>query len=375
MSEAGRPTVAYIDVAALRANFASVRGTVAPDVAILAVVKGDGYGHGAEIVARLFAEMGAAFFGVATLGEAVALRRAGIAQPILVLAGIGPADVETAVAHELRVALLDERNLAELAQRLGRSRLRVHLKVDTGMTRLGVCPGDLAAMVDALRRETRIELEGVFSHFANADDVNNPFSDRQLAQFEDSVKTLSAAGLRPRWVHMTNSVGTLTRREAHFSMVRPGAVLYGIVPEAVTTAGWLAAMQLRTRIWQIKTVPAGRHVGYNQTFETKRPSRLAVLPIGYADGYPRSLGNRGEVLVRGRRAAIAGRVCMDLTVVDVTDIPDAVEGGEVVLMGRQGVGEISVSEMAGWQETIPYEVLTRVGIRVPRRLLPEEDEE
>jgi alanine racemase len=158
-------------------------------------------------------------------------------------------------------------------------------------------------------------------------------------------------------------------------MVRPGAVLYGIVPEAVTTAGWLAAMQLRTRIWQIKTVPAGRHVGYNQTFETKRPSRLAVLPIGYADGYPRSLGNRGEVLVRGRRAAIAGRVCMDLTVVDVTDIPDAVEGDEVVLMGRQGVGEISVSEMAGWQETIPYEVLTRVGIRVPRRLLPEEDEE
>jgi len=367
MREAGRPTVAYIDRAALRANFASLRAALAPEVAVMAVVKADAYGHGADIAAPVFAAAGADFFGVATLGEGVAVARLDLGRPILLLAGIDGDEVDAVLAHDLRVALLDEEQLAALVGPLGGRRLRVHLKIDSGMARLGVAPEALGGMIDALRRAPNIAVEGVFSHFGNADEVANPFADAQLARFKAAVATLAAAGIRPRWIHLANSVATLTRPDTHFSMVRPGVCLYGVRPSAATTWQPQPAMHLETALWTVKSVGAETPLGYNQTFVTRRPSRIAVLPIGYADGFPRTLSNRGAALVRGRRAPIVGRVCMDLSLVDVTDIEGAQRGDAAVLFGRQGDAELPVSEMAEWQETIPYEVFTRLGKRVPRR--------
>jgi len=351
----------------LRANFAAVREAVAADVAVMAVVKADAYGHGVDLVAPVLAAAGADFFGVATAGEGVAVARLGLGLPILVLSGIDAPDIDTVLAHDLRVALIDGEQIAALVAALGGRRLGVHLKIDSGMARIGVTPDALGEVIDLLRRAPNLEVEGVFSHFGNADDVSTAFADTQLARFKAALATLAAAGIQPRWVHLANSVATLTRADAHFSMVRPGVCLYGVRPEAA--AGFVPhpVMQLETALWSVKSVAAETPLGYNQTFVTRRPSRIGVLPIGYADGYPRSLSNRGEVLVRGQRAPIVGRVCMDLTLVDVTDIAGARRGDAVVLFGGQDGALLSVDEMAAWVDTIPYEVLTRVGGRVARR--------
>lgn len=365
---AGRPTVAYIDTGALRHNFALLRARLPPEVAVLPVVKADGYGHGATLVTPVLAAAGADAFGVATVAEGVELREAGIAQPILVLAGTGRGDVETALAFRLSVAVVDEHMARDLAAAVKAHPLPVHLKLDSGMARLGVTSDALPGFLAALRELPQLEVEGVFSHFGDADAVSSPHADRQQAVFSRQVETVGAAGFRPRWIHLANSAATLTRPDSHWNLVRPGVVLYGVAPECARDFDARPVMHLRTRIWQLKSVPAGSAVSYGQTYVTRRSSRIAILPIGYADGYDRSLSNRGEVLVRERRAPIIGRVCMDLTVVDVTDVPGASVGDEVVLWGRQGEAALSVSEVAAWQDSIPYEVLTRVGRRVPRVL-------
>lgn len=369
MREVGRPTVAYIDRAALRANFASVRAGVAPDTAVMAVVKADAYGHGIEIAAPEFAAAGADFFGVATIDEALAVAALDLGKPILLLAGVDADELAPVLARELRVALIDEEHLAALRQGLAGRRLRVHLKIDSGMGRIGVSPDRLGGMIDALRRAPNVEVEGVFSHFGNADEVNNAFSDVQLRRFRAAVEALAAAGIRPRWIHLANSVATLTRPDTHFSLVRPGVCLYGVRPDGATPWRPRPAMQLETALWSVRAVAAETPLSYNQTYVTHRPSRIGVLPIGYADGYPRLLSNHGAALVGGRRVPIVGRVCMDLTLVDVTDVPGAQRGDPVVLFGRQGEAELTVEEMAEWQQTIPYEVLIRLSKRVPRRAL------
>jgi alanine racemase len=240
------------------------------------------------------------------------------------------------------------------------------------MGRVGVLPAELPALLDEIRRAGTFVVEGVFSHFANADSVDRDYSDYQLAAFRQAVAALEAAGQRPRWVHIANSAAVLTRPDTHFSMVRPGIALYGVSPvvpaAASLTKRLRPVMRLVTHVWQLKAVPSEFPISYGQTFVTRRPSMIATLPIGYADGYSRTLSNRASVLIRGQRAPVVGRVCMDLTMVDVTDIGGVQLGDEVVLWGSQNGAEISVSEVAGWQETIPYEVLTGVGKRVPRIL-------
>lgn len=364
----GRPTVAYIDKAALRDNFLRLRHQLSADVSVLAVVKADGYGHGATLVARVLAEAGADAFGVATVVEGVELREAGITQPILVLAGAMGDEVETAVACRLSIGVIDEHMARELAAAVRTGALPVHLKLDTGMTRLGVTSDALPAFLAALRELPQLDLTGVFSHFSDADSVASRYADHQQEVFAQQIEVIREAGFRPRWTHLANSAATLTRPDTHWNLVRPGIVLYGVVPECAGDFPAQPVMQLRTRIWQLKSVPAECPVSYGQTYVTRRPSRIAILPIGYADGYDRSLSNRGEVLVRERRAPIIGRVCMDLTVVDVTSVPGAAVGDEVVLWGKQGKATLSVSEVAVWQDSIPYEVLTRLGKRVPRLL-------
>ncbi len=365
----GRPTIAWIDAQALRDNFARIRASVPPGVAILAAVKADAYGHGASLVAPVLAAAGADLFGVATVAEGVELREAGVAQPIVVLAGAARDEVAEAAARGLSVAVFDARLTRDLAAALGERALNVHVKLDTGMTRLGALPEDLPALIEALCECPRLHVEGVFSHFGDADSVGTPFADRQVRVFRDGVDRLRAAGFSPRWVHLANSVATLTRPDSFGNLVRPGIVLYGVPPAAAEDGEWRQVMHLRTRVWQVKAVPAECPVSYGQTFVTRRPSRIAVLPVGYADGYDRRLSNRGQVLIRQRRAPIVGRVCMDLTMADVTDVPRVDAGDEVVLWGDQGSANLSVTEVAEWQGSIAYEVLTRVGKRVPRVLM------
>jgi alanine racemase len=363
----GRPTLACIDRDALRGNLALVRSRIPASVEIMAVVKADGYGHGSRIVAPALADAGADLFGVATVDEGVELRAAGVGQPIVVLTGATRAEAGIAAAERLAVAVVDRRMARELAEGLGTTPLDVHLKIDSGMGRLGVAPEELPGLVDELHRRPQLRVAGVFSHFGNADSVDNVFTEQQLERFKGVVAALAAAGIRPRWRHLANSVATLTLPGAHQDLVRPGIVLYGIAPAGAPAGDtWRPVMHLRTKIWQLKSVPAGRAVSYGQTFVTRRPSRIAVLPIGYADGYGRALSNCGEVVVRGRRAPIVGAVCMDLTMVDVTDVAGVRAEDDVLLWGAQGGTTLSVDEVARWQGTISYEVLTRLGKRVPR---------
>lgn len=364
----GRQTFAVIDTAALRHNFARIRAKVPADVGVLAVVKANAYGHGAAIVAPVLDKAGADAFGVATIGEAVEVRNAGVDKPVVVLAGVLPADIAATVRHRVAVALPYPELAGELGAAAQGSRLRVHLKIDTGMGRLGVSLDDLPRLLDAVAAAGNLDVEGVFSHFGNAEDVFTPHCDAQLAAFHAALELVARRGFRPRWVHHANSAATLARPEAHFNLVRPGIALYGIRPPCVDASGLdlQPVMRLVTHILQVKDMPPGTPVSYNQNFVTTRPSRIAVLPIGYADGYSRALSNRAEVLVRGVRVPVVGNVCMDLTMIDVTDVPGVAAGEEVVLWGDQAGGSISADEVGAWQGSIGYEVLNRVGKRVPR---------
>jgi alanine racemase len=363
----GRPTVAEVSLAALRHNCRRVRDLIEPGVAVLAVVKADAYGHGAVPAARAFVEAGAWGLGVSNIAEGVELRRAGLASPVVVLGGAFDGDETDVAAHDLAVAVWDAaraRALAAAARAAGRT-VSVHVKIDTGMTRLGLDAADVGEFGALLRGLAGLEVAGVFSHFASADAVDTAEARAQTVRFERAVEALAAAGVRPPFVHLANSAGVLAAPAAHFTMVRPGIMLYGYppAPHLAQRADVVPAMRFATAIAQTRRVPVGRAVSYAGTFVTTRPSVIATLPVGYADGYHRLASNRAAVVVRGRRAPVAGRVCMDHTMIDVTDVSGAQVGDCVVLFG----GGIGADQLAAWCETISYEMLTAVGRRVPRR--------
>jgi alanine racemase len=366
----GRPTFCAIDLAALRWNLRQVRAKIGAQVKILSMVKANAYGHGAPAVARALAEEGSDAFGVATLEEGLELRQTGIRSPILVVAGIFLEQVDrffdndlTPVAHDLEGL----RRLEETVQARGAT-LNVHLKIDTGMGRLGLPAAESDSWLPALKKLKALQIEGVFSHFSTAESVDGDYTREQLATFNHVVKLLRAEGVAPRLIHLANSAATITMPAAYFDMVRPGIMLYGTYPsEAMANQIELKpVLSWQTRIVQLKKVPAGTSISYGQTFVTERESLIATLPVGYADGYSRLLSNRGAALVGGQRAPVAGRVCMDLTMLDVTAIANVQQGDEVILLGRQGDAEISADEMAGWANTISYEILTSISARVPR---------
>jgi alanine racemase len=363
----GRPTVAEVSLGALRENCRQARTLVGPGVGVLAVVKADGYGHGAAQAARAFLEGGAAGLGVSMVAEGLELRRAGIQAPVVVLGGIFPGEEAATVAHDLAAAVwtLDgARALAAAARAAGRT-AAVHLKVDTGMTRLGCEPRDVRALGEALASELHLRLDGVFSHFAAADAVDTAAARAQRVRFAGAVDALAAAGIRPSHVHLANSAAVLSEPAAHFTMVRPGLMLYGYAPapHLAARAALRPAMRLRTAVAQTRRVPVGTPVGYGGTWIAARESAVATLPLGYADGYHRAASNRGAMLVRGRRVPIAGRVCMDHVMLDVTDVPGVVAGEAVTVFGPHSV---TADDVAGWCDTIAYEVLTSIGKRVPR---------
>ncbi|MGH7774395.1 MAG: alanine racemase [Candidatus Binatia bacterium] len=366
----GRPTVCTIDLDALRWNYQQVRKKVGPGVKILSMVKANAYGHGAPEVARILAEEGSDGFGVATLEEGIELRNSGISSPILVLAGFYPEQFDELLQNNLTPAICEPELLRHL-ERLARSRnvsLKFHLKVDTGMGRIGFLPSEIDSWLPELGKLKALKLEGVYSHFSETEGVERRYSQRQVDLFRQVLRRLHSADYDAPLIHMAKSAGVIAFPSSHFTMVRPGLMLYGIYPSTkmVKQVTLKPVLSWKTRILQLKKVPKGSSISYGQTFKTKRDSRVGTLPLGYADGYHRLLSNRGAVLVRGKRAPIVGRICMDLTMIDVTDIGDVKQGDEVVLLGNQGEETISADEMALCADTISYEVLTSISARVPR---------
>ena len=366
----GRPTTCVIDLAALRWNFQQVRKTVGSGVKILSIVKANAYGHGVRQVVKTLSRAGSDGFGVATVEEGIELRESGIRSPILVLTAIYAEQLGPLLQNKLTPAVSDLDTLRDL-ERLLRKRSRAlnfHLKADTGMGRLGLLHSEIESWLPELNRLKALKLEGLFSQLSHAEDEGGEYTRTQIEAFRRVLGRLEKAGFRPPSVHLANSAALIARLSARFTMVRPGLMLYGLypAPEMARQVDLKPVLSWQTRVMQVKRLPAGSSIGYGQTFVTKRESAIAVLPVGYADGYHRLLSNRGAALVRGKRAPIVGRISMDLTMVDVTDIAKVSQGDEVVLLGRQGDDAISADEMAGWAETISYEIVTSISARVPR---------
>ncbi len=365
-----RPTRAEIDLGALVSNYRLLAERARPGQ-MLPIVKADAYGHGAVRCARALEEAGAAWLGVATIEEGLELREVGISARVVLLNGLFDGQAEACVERDLTPVVYRHATLADLdaaAQRLGK-RARAHLKIDTGMGRVGVAWRELPAFLGDLKRFAHVEIEGVLTHLADADLADQEYSRGQVARFDAAVRAMTEAGVRPRFVHFANSAATATGLPGEANLARPGILLYGARPSAgfKTDLDLRPVMRFVTETVFVKRVPAGTPISYGRTFVTPRESVIATLPVGYADGLPRLLSNRGEVLARGRRLPIIGRVCMDLTMIDATDqAPDLAAGEEVVLFGSQAGARIDVEEVAGWADTIGYEVLCGISRRVPR---------
>jgi len=366
-----RPVWAEVDLAAVRANVTALRELCAP-ASVLAVVKADGYGHGAVPVALAAIEAGAIGLGVALVEEGIELREAGIHAPILVLSEPVPEAASSVVAYDLTPVVYTLAGIDALAKavadRGAHDPLPVHLKVDTGMHRVGCSIDDAVDLATQLAEGPELRLAGVCTHLAVADEPGNPYTDEQLARFDAVLASLTARGLPTGTVHVCNTAGAIEFPQARRDMVRIGIGCYGIAP-ADELEGRVAlepAMSVKARVSHVKTVPRGARLSYGLRYETDRATRVATVPIGYADGVPRELPHHGgAALVRGRRCAIAGTVTMDQLMLDVGDL-DVEVGDEVVLIGRQGDEEITAASWARAMGTIAYTVVCGIGPRVPR---------
>jgi alanine racemase len=355
-----------------------VRQLVGKDVEVCAVVKADAYGHGAERCALALEAEGAKWFGVTTTDEGVPLREVGLRGRILLMTGFWRGEEDEVVRQNLTAAVWEPWHveaLSRAAEHLGAPPQAVHLKVDTGMGRLGVTLENLPAICDVIRRSPRVALEGLFTHFASSEVLDAPDVQEQMRRFEQALVIVKEHGLSPVLCHMDNTGGILAQPSSWNNMVRPGLALYGYslplfrsgLPVSTSVKLPLEpVLSWRTRIVSIKETPAGQALGYGGTFVTKGASRIGVLPVGYADGYNRELSNQGRVIVRGQYAPIVGKISMDLTLVDVTGIAGSKVGDEVILLGSSGSATVSAPEIADLCRTIPYEILCGISKRVPR---------
>jgi len=369
-----RPTRVEIDLNAIAHNIELVRRKVGHQVKIMAVVKADGYGHGAAEVATVALQNGAECLGVAIPEEGIELRTSGIRAPILVLGLAPPNHARDVIKHDLSQTVSAMELAAALsteAQELGKA-AKVHIKVDTGMSRIGVPPEDAVNFVERILQLKGVDVEGIFTHFSVSDSVadskDKTFTESQIGKFKQVVARLAQDGIQIPIKHAANSGGVLHFPSSYFDMVRPGIMLYGLYysREVAVAENLQPAMSFKTAIIHLKTVPPEASISYGRTFVTEKESIIATLPVGYADGYNRLLSNKGEVLVKGRRAAVLGRVCMDMTMIDVSHVPDVEVGDEVVLFGKQGDAEIAMDEIADKTNTIINEVACSIGKRVPR---------
>jgi len=365
----GRPTVGEVDLGALEFNYRQIKKRVPEGVKVLAVVKADAYGHGAIPVSLRLEKLGVDYLGVAISEEGVELRKGGVKAPILVLGGIFGAEVDQIFRFRLTPVIFRKDCLKILSREAEKRRrkVKVHLKVDTGMGRVGVPLSLWPDFLREVRRFPKIETEGILSHFSMTDEEEG-FTQSQWRAFQSAVAIAQEFGISSQYLHMASSA-TLTAFPGYAAgLVRPGIMLYGSYPSPAfrSLISLRPVMTLKTRIHFLKLVASGTRISYGGTFTAKRESRIATLPIGYADGYNRHLSNHGEVLIHGKRAPVVGRVCMDFIMVDVTDIPRASVGDEVILIGQQGREQIAPEEIAEKIDSISYEVLCSIGKRVPR---------
>jgi alanine racemase len=370
-----RPTWAEVDLDALAANFREVRRLVGHEVKVMAVVKADAYGHGAVECARRLAAEGAEWFAVALPEEGIELRRAGVEQPILCLEGFWEGQAGACLKYKLVPVIyrLDMAEALESAARESGVVADIHVKVDTGVGRLGVRYGASSSeFARALKNFAHLRVDGLMTHFASADDAaSDAFTEEQLARFHAARDSFRAEGHAPTFVDMANSAATFAHASARGNMVRPGGVLYGLWRDVLQTQSepprLRPVLAVRSRIVLLKWIEAGETLGYGRTFEATRRTLVATLPIGYHDGYVRALSNRGRVIVRGQYAPVAGRISMDLTLVDVTDVEGVRLGDQVTLIGADDKLSVPAEEIAKNVGTISYEITCGISARVPRR--------
>ena len=375
-----RPTWAEVDLDALARNYRAVCGRVGEGVKVMGVVKADAYGHGAPACARRLAREGAEWFGVATPEEAFELRRAGIGQEILSFGGFWEGQAEQCLSMRVTpvVYRLDMAASLDSAARAAGVVADVHVKIDTGMGRLGVRYDEAGEFAEGMRAFRNLRVDGLMTHFAAADEpARDCFTEEQLKHFREAVATFRGRGYDPTYEHASNSAATFAHPEARFRMVRPGGVLYGlwrdVLPPAAEPPSLRPVMSLRSRVILLKRVHAGETLGYGCTYEAAREMVVATVPVGYADGYVRALSNRGRVAVKGKLAPVVGRVSMDLTIVDVTDVEGVSVGERVTLMGADGDLSIPAEDIARTAGTISYEITCGVSQRVPRRYGTEDE--
>lgn len=377
-------TWAEIDLNAYAHNIRELRRVTQPAARLMAVVKANGYGHGAAEVARTALRNGADCLGVARLHEAVELRKAGLDAPILIFGYSPPGSAPTLIDCDLSQTVYSPTTAAALSGQAVRQgkKIKIHIKIDSGMGRLGLLLDQAAGgnsynipavktvrEVETISRLANLEVEGIFTHFATSDSADKSYANSQLKRFMGFLDLLDRAGLRPPVRHAANSGAVIDMPDAHLDMVRPGIATYGLYPSDEVNKDHVAlqpVMTLKSRIIHLKKVAAGFHISYGITYRTKKPTTIATVPVGYADGYNRLLSSRGHMLLHGHRVPIVGRVCMDLTMLDVGGLKDVKIEDEVVVFGQQGDGSVTADELAAILNTINYEIVTSISARVPR---------
>lgn len=363
-----RPTIIEIDLRNIGYNVKQFKSIIS-NAELMAVVKADGYGHGGTQVAIEAIKNGATWLGVATAEEGIQLRESGIQAPILVLGGISPEEIIDCHYNNIDVSVYSKNFVKQIDKYAGifKEPLNVHLKVDTGMHRLGVLPTDLPSFLKEVKNKKYIKVRGIFTHFPSAIG-DKKFSKKQIEDFIKSIDLAEEILGEISYKHAANSAAVINLPESHFNLVRVGLGLYGYHDEIqlYRTLDIKPALRWKTKITSLREVPTDSCIGYGRTYNVKKNSKIATIPVGYADGYKRSLSNKGMALVKGQRVNIAGRICMDQTMIDVTDVPNVTEGDEVVLIGRQGNEEISIYEICQWANTIPNDILVSIGERVDR---------
>jgi alanine racemase len=362
-----RPVWIEVDLTAIAHNVREIRSLLSVNTQLCAVVKADAYGHGAIPVAKTVLEAGADQLAVAILSEGIELRRAGINAPILILGYTPAVQASQVVTNRLSQTIFSwqmAKNLSDAATFLG-EKVKVHIKIDTGMSRIGVLPKDAADFAASVAMLPNLEIEGVYTHFATADSSNKEFCKQQFACFQEILAAIAERGIQVALRHCANSAATIDMPETHLDMVRTGIILYGLLPSTELTKKieLLPAMKFKARVAYLKELPSGTPISYGCTYITDCPKSIVTLPVGYADGWSRLLSNKGKVLIQGCRAPLVGRICMDQCMADVTDIPNVALDDEVLLFGGQ---DLSVEEVAEELGSINYEVVCMVGKRVPR---------
>lgn len=366
-----RPTRAEISLQSIQKNLNSISNKVGPNVKVMGIVKANAYGHGLVETSKALVKYGIDYLGVGFLEEGLVLRQNGINCPILVLGGVLGDQVQHFLANDLEITV----SSVELAERIEREvqhghlkKAKVHLKIDTGMERIGVHSANALAFAEKVARLKHIEIVGIYSHFATADEKDKSFAYQQLERFTKVHQQIKSAGIEIPLQHIANSGAILDIPETYFNMVRPGILLYGVYPSTETSESVKvqSALSLKSKIVYIKVVDADTSISYGRRYFTKSKTRIATIPVGYGDGYPRKLLNKSSVLIKGQRYPVVGAICMDQIMVDLGDAADIHFGDDAVLIGRDNGNEINVNEIAGKTETNVYEILCGVAARVPR---------